>query len=140
MKRSPIAGLLLLWFASAITPSQAADTRIAPSAAAPSTQAARAPAASSQPAAVSRSAPIEASASLDRAADEPAVQRTVIDNRQTHIEELRVRGRLQKITVVPKGGAPAYEVITDDDPRGLGENINNARGPVGRRVWKVLNF
>ena len=68
------------------------------------------------------------------------MQRTVIDDRQAHIEELRVRGRLQKITVAPKGGAPSYEVITDDDPRSLGENINNSRGPAGRRVWKVLNF
>ena len=130
MERSSIAGVVVLWFASALAPAEAADGR----AALPSVPTA------SAPAAAPRSAPVEASASLDRAADEPAVQRTVIDNRQTRIEELRVRGRLQKITVAPKGGAPAYEVITDDDPRGLGENINNARGPVGRRVWKVLDF
>lgn len=68
------------------------------------------------------------------------MQRTVIDDRQTHIEELRVRGRLKKITVDPKGGAPSYEVLTDDGSHSLEENTNTSRGPVGRRVWKVLNF
>src|SRR5947209_16581015 len=38
---------------------------------------------------------------------EPAVQRTVIDDSRARIEELRVRGQLQKVTVEPKGRAPA---------------------------------
>ena len=71
---------------------------------------------------------------------EPAVTRTVIDDGRVRIEELRVRGQLQKITVDPKGLAPSYEIITGDGSRDLGEGANTSRGAAGKRVWKVLKF
>src|SRR6185369_15957163 len=39
-------------------------------------------------------------------AGEPNVKRTVIDDGRARIEELRVRGQLQKVTVAPKGNVP----------------------------------
>jgi hypothetical protein len=85
-------------------------------------------------------APLEASAAEETAAHEPVVKRTVIDDKHTHIEELRVRGQLQKVTVAPKDGAPVYEVITDSGSRDLGSGATNTRGAVGQRVWNLLHF
>jgi Protein of unknown function (DUF2782) len=85
-------------------------------------------------------APLEASAAEEKAANEPVVKRTVIDDKHTHIEELRVRGQLQKVTVAPKDGAPVYEVITDSGARDLATGSTNSHGAVGQRVWNLLHF
>lgn len=71
---------------------------------------------------------------------EPKVARTVIEDGRARIEELRVRGQLQKVTVDPKGGAPSYEIITGDGSRDLGEGANTSRGATGKRVWNVFKF
>ena len=72
---------------------------------------------------------------------EPRVQRIVIEDDTNRIDELRVRGQTQRITVTPKGGkAPAYEIITGDGSRDLGAGANTSRGAAGQRVWHVLSF
>jgi hypothetical protein len=71
---------------------------------------------------------------------EPAVQRTVIEDRGARIEELRVRGELRSVVVYPKGGAAAYEIITPSGARDLSVDANNLRGAAGKRVWHVLSF
>ena len=75
-----------------------------------------------------------------RAVDEPVVQATVIEDGRARIEELRVRGQLQRITVTPKGPAPRYEIIVGDGSRDLSEGINTSRGAAGKRVWNVFRF
>jgi uncharacterized protein DUF2782 len=92
------------------------------------------------PKTVAIDAPLEASAADDKAANEPVVKRTVIDDKHTHIEELRVRGQLQKVTVAPKDGAPGYEVITDAGSRDLSTGASNSRGAAGQRVWNLFHF
>lgn len=92
------------------------------------------------PKAVPIDATLEASAVDDKAANEPIVKRTVIDDKHTHIEELRVRGQLQKVTVAPKDGAPGYEVITDAGSRDLSTGASNSRGATGQRVWNLFHF
>ena len=71
---------------------------------------------------------------------EPVVQRTVIDDGRAVIEELRVRGRLVKVTVHPKDGSPNYEIIVGDGLRELPVEGRNSRGATGQRVWNVLTF
>jgi hypothetical protein len=72
---------------------------------------------------------------------EPAVQRTVIEDRAARVDELRVRGQLQKVTVSPKGGAPEYEVLTQTDgTRVFVSETGQSPGSSGKRVWKVLRF
>jgi hypothetical protein len=83
---------------------------------------------------------LEASAVDEKLANEPFVKRTVIDDKRNHIEELRVRGQLQKVTVAPKDGAPSYEIITGDGSRDLSPGVNTSRGAAGQRVWNVLHF
>ena len=72
---------------------------------------------------------------------EPNVKRTVIDDASTHIDELKVRGHTQRITVQPKIAAlRGFEIITGDGSRDLGDGANTSRGATGKRVWNVLSF
>ena len=89
------------------------------------------------PAAPSAPAPMEADARLG---GEPAVRHTVIDDSRARIEELRVRGQLQKVTVEPKGRVPGYEVLTGDGFHATAEDPGTSRGSAGKRVWNVLRF
>ncbi len=75
------------------------------------------------------------------ATGEPRVQHIVIEDEGSRIEELRVRGATQRITVQPKvGTTKGYEILTGDGSRDLGEGVNTSRGAAGKRVWNVLNF
>jgi hypothetical protein len=105
----------------------------------PAALAADAPAA---PAAVPAPQPAEADTpSLgERVRSEPAVKRTVIDDDLVHIEELRVRGQLQKVTVESKGRAPDYEILVGDGSRDLSTGANTSRGAAGKRVWNLFRF
>ena len=73
-------------------------------------------------------------------AGEPNVKRTVIDDGRARIEELRVRGQLQKVTVAPKGGAPGYEILLGDGAHPMPDDPGTSRGSAGKRVWNVLRF
>ena len=64
----------------------------------------------------------------------------VIEDDRARIEELRVRGQLQKVTVAPKGRVPGYEVLTGDGFHATAEDPGTSRGSTGKRVWKVLRF
>ena len=78
----------------------------------------------------------------EKAANEPNVKRTVIDDSSARIEELRVRGQLQKVTVHPKDGAPGYEIIiTSGSPeQAFSAGQAGSRGSSGKRVWNLLQF
>ena len=86
--------------------------------------------------------PLVESADVDRLrAGEPAIQRTVIEDRLAKVEELRVRGQLQKVAVDNKGRAPNYEVLTHDGARDIADGgIVGLGGSAGKRVWNVLRF
>jgi hypothetical protein len=84
-------------------------------------------------------ATIEREATLDPRKNQ-RIERIRIEDASNRIEELRVGGQTQNITVQPKAGAPAYQIQPDDlahsrpaDPR---------EGLAGRkpRVWNVLDF
>ena len=72
---------------------------------------------------------------------EPNVQRSVIEDDGSRIEELRVRGQSQRIVVTPKLGPKAsYEIVTGDGSRDLSDSAAGHRGAIGKRVWHVLSF
>lgn len=74
-------------------------------------------------------------------AGEPVVQRTVIEDDGSRIDELKVRGQTQRITVQPKvGTTKAYHIITSDGTRSLSDSHGAANGSTGKRVWQVLSF
>lgn len=90
------------------------------------------------PAPIAPATPIEET-ELARAG-EPVVKRTVIDDGRARIEELRVRGQLQKVTVDPKGRVPGYEILLGDGAHAVGDDPGTSRGSAGKRVWNVLRF
>jgi hypothetical protein len=68
---------------------------------------------------------------------EPAVQRTVVEDDHVRIEELRVRGQLQRITVSPKAsGVQPYQIVP---PEGR-DMSQQSKGISGQRVWQVFSF
>lgn len=70
---------------------------------------------------------------------EPKVELTVIEDGGARIEELKVRGQTQRITVSPKG-ARSYEILPADQGRDMSESAGSQRGAAGKRVWRVFNF
>lgn len=61
---------------------------------------------------------------------EPLVENIRHEDSRSRIDELRVGGVTQRITVQPKGGSmPAYELAPDNNRSGSGE-----------RGWKILGF
>jgi hypothetical protein len=72
---------------------------------------------------------------------EPVVQNIVIDDKDTRIEELHVRGEAKRITVKPKAAPKLqYEVIPAGGERDLAPGPGSTRGAAGQRVWNILNF
>ena len=70
-------------------------------------------------------------------ANEPAVQRRVIEDEQVRIEELRVRGLNRRLVVQPKiAGVGAYEILPEEP----GRDAADRRAAGGQRVWRLLSF
>ncbi|MDO9403871.1 MAG: hypothetical protein Q7T87_07575 [Polaromonas sp.] len=86
-----------------------------------------------------QTAPADAPAT-GRVRPDSAIERIVTEDAGTRIDELRVGGETQNITVQPKTGrAPAYEVKPSESARG---NPPPASGGEtnGSRVWNVFKF
>jgi hypothetical protein len=72
---------------------------------------------------------------------EPQVQRSVVEDGGSRVEELRVRGNTTRISVTPKvGGTLPYEILTEDGSRDVSDGLSGSRGAAGKRVWRVLSF
>lgn len=86
-------------------------------------------------------APKAAPVAAPAPAGEPAVRRSVVEDDNARIEELRVRGAVRSIVVQPKGPIKAeYEVLPIDAGRDVSDGPNSAKGAAGKRVWRVLTF
>jgi hypothetical protein len=67
---------------------------------------------------------------------EPVIQRNVIEDDASRIEETRIRGHIRRITVSPKSNSKlSYEIMLGD-----GSGSEASRGSAGKRVWNVLYF
>ena len=68
---------------------------------------------------------------------EAAPQRLVGEDERVRIEELRLRGLAQRLTVQPKGGnGRPYEILLPAP----GADATQHRDAAGQRVWPVLSF
>lgn len=69
------------------------------------------------------------------------VQRIRVEDAGSRIDEVRVGGETQSITVQPKTGVnlPAYEVKPSDTARGAPPSTSK-NDTTGSRVWNVLKF
>ena len=70
-----------------------------------------------------------------------SIQRIRTEDAGTRIDEVRVGGETQSITVQPKTGnnTPAYEVKPPDSAKGNAPSQSNG-DTNGSRVWNVLKF
>ncbi len=72
---------------------------------------------------------------------EPNVKHTVIEDNGSRIDELRVRGQVQRVVVTPKvGPKKSYEIIVGRSGRDPVDGTGGANSAVGKRVWNVLAF
>ncbi len=99
-----------------------------------------APAWAQTPPASDKAAPAADAAPAARQTDR-RIEHIQHEDRSTRIDELRVGGETQSITVQPKGGMPAYEVIPATGNRGPAvAERGNSGASGGTRVWKILGF
>ena len=72
---------------------------------------------------------------------ERRIERIRIEDAGARVDELRVGGETQSITVSPKGGMPAYELLPPGTNQGLAAGPRNSSATSGgTRVWKILGF
>ncbi len=121
--RHPLCSLLLAGAAAALADAPALAQTPAPSAAATPARA------------------IEPGTNPASRRPEPAIQRIRTEDAGSRIDEVRVRGETQSITVQPKTNVPAYEVLPSDAAKGGGTAPSTTgAGSAGKRVWNVLKF
>ena len=75
----------------------------------------------------------------DSKTSEPKVERIVVQDDNARIEELRVRGVTQKVTVKPKNAAE-YEIVVAPGGRDPSVGRSGNKDAAGQRVWNVLKF
>ena len=94
---------------------------------------------------VAQSAVLPAQATVARDAlagrADQTIQRIRVEDAGSLIDEVRVGGMTQSITVQPKTGTllPAYEVKPSDTARGASPSTSK-NDTTGSRVWNVLKF
>jgi len=75
----------------------------------------------------------------ERGTKEPHVQRTVVEDDNVRIEELRVRGLNTSLVVKPKNAAE-YEIVPMPGGRDPSIGRGGSQGAAGQRVWNVFKF
>ena len=68
------------------------------------------------------------------------VERIRTEDARATIDETRVGGETQSITVQPAAKLPPYEVLPKDGSRSAAGNAESNSAGQGPRVWKFLNF
>jgi len=73
--------------------------------------------------------------------NEPNVRYSVIEDKGAKIDELVVRGQVQRVVVTPKIVTDkSYEIIINRSGRETTEGTGGAENAIGKRVWSVLAF
>jgi hypothetical protein len=75
-----------------------------------------------------------------RGRPDPKIERIRVEDAGSRVDELRVGGQTQTITVQPKVGGAEYEVLSTDGVRGHPVTREGAGSGGGARVWNVLRF
>jgi hypothetical protein len=91
------------------------------------------------PACVFAQATIEREADLDPRRNQK-IEHITIEDAGNRIEELRVGGQTQNITVQPKANVPAYQIQPDDLGRSRPSESREGFSGRKQRVWNVLGF
>jgi starvation-inducible outer membrane lipoprotein len=69
------------------------------------------------------------------------IERIRVEDSANRVDELRVGGQTQNITVQPKGKAPSYEIQPTDLSRSRpADNRDGMSAATGKRVWNIGSF
>jgi hypothetical protein len=68
------------------------------------------------------------------------IERIVTEDAGNRIEEVRVGGQTQSVTVQPKADVPAYEMPPTDMARTRPADSRDGLAERKQRVWNVLSF
>ena len=68
------------------------------------------------------------------------IERIVIEDGGNRIDEVRVGGQTQSITVQPKAGVPPYEMQPSDLGRSRPAESREGMSGRSQRVWNVFSF
>lgn len=68
------------------------------------------------------------------------IERIRVEDAGNRIDEVRVGGQTQSITVQPKAGVPAYEVPPGDMARSRPADSREGFAGKSQRVWNLFNF
>jgi hypothetical protein len=83
-------------------------------------------------------AQMQTHAQLPASRAEPEIKRSVIEDDKVRIEELKVRGQVQRIMVSPKAsGVRPYEIVPPDAGR---DQSSQSKGLSGQRLWQLFTF
>ena len=63
-----------------------------------------------------------------------------VEDNANRIEEVRVGGQTQSVTVQPKAGAPAYQLQPDDMARSRPSESREGFSGRKQRVWNIFGF
>ena len=91
------------------------------------------------PLSVLAQAKIEREGTLDPRKNQK-IERIRIEDGGNRIDELRVGGQAQTITVQPKAEVPAYEIPTDDLTRNRAPEGREGMAGRKQRVWNIFDF
>jgi len=91
------------------------------------------------PAAVLAQAPIEREGRLDPRKNQK-IEFIRIEDAGNRIDEVRVGGQTQVITVQPKADVPAYEVPSSDMARNRPVETREGTPGSKQRVWNIFGF
>ncbi|HET7527097.1 MAG TPA: hypothetical protein VFK10_14240 [Burkholderiaceae bacterium] len=96
------------------------------------------PAAAQAPTTARQTTPSPTPAPQTQTRPDPVIKRTVIEDDQVRIEELKVRGQVQRITISPKAsGVRPYEIAPPDSGR---DPSQPSKGISGRSLWQLFSF
>lgn len=84
-------------------------------------------------------APVEREGKLDPRTNQK-IEHIRTEDKGNVIEEVRVGGQTQSVTVQPKSGAPAYEIQPGDQARSRPSEGREGFADRKPRVWNVLGF
>lgn len=69
------------------------------------------------------------------------IERIRVEDAGNRVDELRVGGQTQQITVQPKAAVPAYEIQPTDLARSRpADHRDGLSSATGKRVWKLFDF
>ena len=68
------------------------------------------------------------------------VERIRVEDKANRIDEVRVGGQTQSVTVQPKAGTPSYELQPDDLARSRPSESREGFSGRRQRVWNIFDF